>query len=396
MKVLFINTVFGRGSTGKIITQIGSAVEAAGGSYITAYGRGQKSDDPHALFIGNSWDQYFHAVLSRITDRTGFYSRHSTRKLVDFIRQYQPDVIHLHNLHGYYLNLSVLFDYLKTEFTGKVVWTLHDCWAFTGHCVHYTWAGCDKWKTGCSCCPEKKSYPASRLLDRSAENYADKKRLFTGVPNMTVVTVSRWLKEQAEQSFLGGYPVECVYNGIDYSRFHPLDSYVRQKLGLEDKKMILSVSDGWNERKGLFRLLELAEIAPADWHFVVVGLSKKQIAAMPGNITGMERTWNQQELVELYSAADVFYNPSVEETFGLVTAEALACGTPAVVMNKTACPEPLGDYGLVLESGDAEEAVEKIRQVMQWERRGPQRNFTQSSMIENYFDCYMEKKEEVH
>jgi len=388
MKVLFINTVFGKGSTGKIITQIGSAVEAAGGSYMAAYGRGKKADDPHAWFMGSTFDRYLHAALSRITDRTGFYSRSATRKLVSFIRMYQPDVIHLHNLHGYYINLAILFDYLKTEFKGKVVWTLHDCWAFTGHCVHYTWAGCQKWKTGCHHCQEKGSYPASRLLDRSAENYADKKRLFTGVPNMTVVTVSQWLKAQAEQSFLGCYPVECVYNGIDYSRFRPLESDIRQKLGLENKKMILSVSDGWNDRKGYFRLLELAAAAPPDWHFVVVGLSKKQIAAMPANITGMERTWNQEELIKLYTAADVFYNPSVEETFGLVTAEALACGTPAVVMDSTACPEPVCDYGIVLRQFRTDAAIAAIKEITTWKKEPCKQVFTEKSMADNYLACY--------
>ena len=212
MKVLFINTVFGRGSTGRIVAQIGSA---DGGSYIAAYGRGKKSEDPHALYIGSPWDRYLHAALSRITDRAGFYSRSATRKLVGFIREYQPDVIHLHNLHGYYLNLPILFDYLKNEYKGRVVWTLHDCWAFTGHCVHYTYAGCDKWKTGCKNCPEKRSYPASWLLDRSAKNYEDKKSLFTGVPNMTLVTPSKWLAQQVLQSFLNEYPCHVIHNGID-------------------------------------------------------------------------------------------------------------------------------------------------------------------------------------
>ena len=387
MKVLFINTVMGRGSTGKIVAQIGDRVEAVGGSYVVAYGRGGKNNDPHALRVGNSLDQYLHAGLSRITDRAGFYSRHATRKLVGFIRQYQPDVIHLHNLHGYYLNLRVLFDYLKNEYHGRVVWTLHDCWAFTGHCVHYTCARCDKWKTGCHHCPEKGSYPASKLLDRSAKNYGGKKELFTGVPNMTIVTVSQWLKAQAEQSFLGCYPVKCIYNGIDYNRFYPMQSDVRQKLGLENKKMILSVSDGWNERKGLFRLLELAAVAPEDWQFVVIGLSQKQITTMPKNVTGMERTWNQEELIKLYSAADVFYNPSVEETFGLVTAEALACGTPAVVMDSTACPEPLGGYGKVLSDHRPEATMDALRQVMEIKRE-PQNRFTMNKMTANYLACY--------
>lgn len=388
MKVLFINTVQGKGSTGRIIKDIGQAVENAGGQYMVAFGRGDDTDPEHTYRIGGKLSVYAHALLSRLTDRAGFYSRKATKELVAFIQEYAPDVIHLHNLHGYYVNLEILFDYLKTEFSGKVVWTLHDCWAFTGHCVHYAYAGCDRWKTGCHHCREKGSYPASVLADRSRKNYMDKKRIFTGVPNMTIVTVSQWLKEQAEASFLGCYPVVRVYNGIDYDIFRPLESDIRQKLGLENKKMILSVSDGWNDRKGYFRLLELAVAAPPDWHFVVVGLSKKQIAAMPENITGMERTWNQEELIKLYTAADVFYNPSVEETFGLVTAEALACGTPAVVMNSTACPEPLGDYGIALKSTDVREALDAITEILTWKKTAPQHTFTEEKMTAGYLSCY--------
>lgn len=388
MKVLFINTVFGRGSTGQIVSQLGGELERQGHSYMVAYGRGGRSNDPHAYYMGSEQSVRLHALRARLTDRACFYSHRATRKLVAFIREYQPDVIHLHNLHGYYLNVEVLFDYLKQEFSGKVIWTLHDCWAFTGHCVHYAYAGCDRWKTGCSHCPEKGSYPASRLLDNSQKNYQDKKRIFTGVPNLTVVTVSQWLKEQAQASFLKDYPVVRIYNGIDYSRFRPLESDIRQKLGLGDKKLILSVSDGWNDRKGFDRLLALAGEAPADWHFVVVGLSQRQIAAMPDNITGMKRTWNQEELIKLYTAADVFYNPSVEETFGLVTAEAVACGTPAVVMDSTACPEPLSGYGRVLKSYETEEALEAVRELLAWEERSPKREFTKEKMVAGYLACY--------
>ena len=388
MKVLFINTVYGRGSTGRIIRQIGQALEAEGHSYMAAYGRGDCDDAAHSYRIGGKAGVYAHALLSRLTDRAGFYSTGATKKLVAFIREYAPDVIHLHNLHGYYLNVEVLFHYLKNEYTGKVVWTLHDCWAFTGHCVHYTCAGCEKWKTGCHHCPQKGTYPASALADSSAKNYADKKRLFTGLPNMTVVTVSKWLKAQAEQSFLGGYPVTCIYNGIDYEKFRPLDSDIRQTLGIGEKKMILLVSDGWNEAKGFGRLMALAAMAPADWCFVIVGLSAKQIPALPQNCIGMERTWNQEELVKLYSAADVFYNPSVEETFGLVTAEAIACGTPAVVMNSTACPEPVQGFGRVLQTGDPAEALAAIGSLLTQPLRDPPRVFTQENMTAGYLTCY--------
>lgn len=388
MKVLFINTVQGKGSTGRIIKEIGQSVEKAGGQYMVAFGRGDDTDPKHTYRIGNNISVYAHALLSRITDKTGFYSRKATKDLVSFIRKYEPDVIHLHNLHGYYVNLEILFTYLKKEFKGKVVWTLHDCWAFTGHCVHYAYAGCDKWKTGCHNCPEKGSYPASMLADRSHKNYLDKKRLFTGVPNMTVVTVSQWLKEQAENSFLGCYPVVRVYNGIDYQIFRPLPSDIREKLGVGDNKMILSVSDGWNERKGFQRLLDLAKNAPADWRFVIVGLDSDQIPKLPENCIGMERTWNQEELVQIYTAADVFYNPSVEETFGLVTAEAVACGTPAVVMDSTACPEPLDGCGVVLKTHETQEALEAVAELLHKEKTAPKQTFTEEKMTAGYLSCY--------
>ena len=388
MKVLFINTVCGKGSTGRIASQIGAAVENSGGSYMVAYGRGVDGDPGHSYRIGGKLHTYTHALLSRITDKTGFYSTAATKKLVQFIREYAPDVIHLHNLHGYYLNIEILFNYLKNEYTGKVVWTLHDCWAFTGHCVHYTCAGCDRWKTGCHTCPEKGVYPASLLADRSQKNYEDKKRIFTGVPNMTIVTVSHWLKTQAEQSFLGCYPVQCVYNGIDYTRFRPIPGNDRERLGIGDHKMILSVSDGWNDRKGYHRLLALAQNAPEDWRFVIVGLDKEQIPALPANCIGMERTWDQEELIRLYTAADVFYNPSIEETFGLVTAEALACGTPAVVMNSTACPEPLRGCGIVLQTHKTEEALDAISTLLSQQKPAPRQDFPCDAMTAGYLSIF--------
>lgn len=339
MKVLFINTVFGKGSTGRIVQTLGRAIENAGGEYRVAFGRGQ-TDDPHAFRICGTVGVLAHALFARLTDRTGFFSRHATAKLIAFIREFQPDVIHLHNLHGYYLHVGKLFAFLKTEYTGRVVWTLHDCWAFTGHCTHFTCAKCDKWQSECFRCPEKRRYPASLFVDASKRNFRDKKAAFCGVKNMTIVTVSEWLKRQAEQSFLGEYPVVRIYNGIDCDKFAPVDTDVRARYGIPtDKKMLLSVADGWDERKGFDRLLCVADKAPADWFFVCVGLTRDQIGILPDNIMGLERIWNQPDLIALYAAADVFFNPSLEETFGLVTAEAMACATPAMVMDSTACPE---------------------------------------------------------
>ena len=388
MKVLFINSVYGRGSTGRIVQQLGKALEEQGDSYMVAYGRGEKLDDPHCYYIGSPLNVYFHAGLSRLTDRAGFYSKKSTKKLLEFIRSYEPDVIHLHNLHGYYLNIELLFQYLKEKYRGKVVWTLHDCWTFTGHCTHYTYVGCENWKTGCSRCPQKSEYPASWGLDSSRLNYTEKKRLFCGVPNLTIVTVSQWLKGEAEKSFLKDYPICCVYNGIDTSVFRPVDNRVKQELGIENKKMILLVSDGWTERKGYDRALAVAAQAPADWHFVMVGMARKQIEKLPENITGFERIWSQQKLIEFYSASDVFFNPSVEETFGLVTAEAIACGTPAVVMDATACPEPLCGHGAVLKEQDPCAAVQAILQGCSLKGRTVNLPFSTEKMVCGYLSIY--------
>ena len=219
MKVLFINTVYGRGSTGRIVADLGKMLEENGHEFKVAYGRGNHKEDLHCYRIGNDLDMYIHAGLSRITDRTGFYSKSATRKLVEFIRVYDPDIIHLHNLHGYYLNIEILFQFLANEYKGRVIWTLHDCWAFTGHCVHFTYAECDMWKTGCSNCHQKNEYPASFLYDRSTKNYRDKRSLFTTVKNLEIVTVSNWLKKTVEESFLKNAKVTCIYNGIDTDRF---------------------------------------------------------------------------------------------------------------------------------------------------------------------------------
>lgn len=373
MKVLFINTVYGKGSTGRIIKDLGETLTSNGHEFCVAFGRGEDAVGVNSYRIGEKKDYMLHALLSRATDRAGFYSSSATEKLVEFIKDYNPDIIHLHNLHGYYVNIKILFEYLKNEFKGKVIWTLHDCWAFTGHCTHFTYANCNKWQSVCSNCPEKNRYPKSMLLDNSKTNFQEKKEIFSGIADMTIVTVSDWLKGEAEKSFLGQYPVKRIYNGIDLDKFSPCQSDVREKYKCENKKLILCVSDGWDERKGFTKLIETAKTSPKDWQYIVVGLDKEQIPQMPQNVTGLERTWNQQELIELYSAADVFFNPSVEETFGLVTAEAMACGTPAVVVNSTASPELIKFEGSgVVTSAKAspEELLEAIKEGIELKNNG--------------------------
>lgn len=392
MRVLFINTVYGQGSTGRIVADLGKMLEENGHEFKVAFGRGDKGSDPHCYRIGNDLDMYIHAGLSRITDRAGFYSKTATRKLVEYIKSYNPDIIHLHNLHGYYLNIEILFQYLAKEYKGRVIWTLHDCWAFTGHCVHFTYAKCDKWKTGCESCPQRREYPASWLQDRSALNYADKARLFTSVKSLEIITVSQWLKSVVLLSFLKNANVECIYNGVDTARFHPVPNKVKKELGFENERMILLVSDGWNERKGYSTVLDIAKIAPANWHFVMIGVTKKQLRSLPDNITGFERIWNQDKLIEFYTAADVFFNPSREETFGLVTAEALSCGTPTVVMRSTANPELIEEpgAGAIYEPDTAAEDVLKYLQdaIELKSKQKIQTSYTIQRFLNNYRILY--------
>lgn len=363
MRVLFINTVFGKGSTGRIIKELGEAIEETGGEYKVAYGRGEVTDQEHTYFIGSKADRYIHAGLSRITDRAGFFSKGCTNELIEFIREYSPDIIHLHNLHGYYINLPVLFKYLSAEFKGKVVWTLHDCWAFTGHCTYYSFAKCDAWKNECKNCPQKNEYPTSILVDSSKKNQTEKLMLINAIKEkLTVVTVSEWLRGEVEKSQIQCSDLLCIHNGIDVDRFRPVQSSIRTKYNIGNKYMFLCVSDGWDTRKGIETVIELSKNIDDNSCIVMIGLEKTQLKELPDNIIGMERTWNQDELVEFYSTADVLFNPSKEETFGLVTAEAMACGTPAIVFNVTACPEIVGNNkcGYVIkESPYDKNAIEK-------------------------------------
>lgn len=391
MKILFVNTVYARGSTGTIIREIGSYLETHGHNYKVAIGRGNDSDK-HVYRIGNDVDMYLHALASRVTDRAGFYSKKATKDFLKFIREYSPDIIHINNLHGYYINLPTFFNFLKYEFNGRVIWTLHDCWAMTGHCTHFTCVGCDKWKKQCSNCPQTRNFPASYFIDSSSRNYKEKRRIMSGIPNVTVVAVSDWLKSVATESILKEYESIRIYNGIDLKKFVPIESNILAEHGIVGKKVILSVADGFDKQKGLPTLFAVAKGAPADWQFLIIGIEKKYVKSLPDNVIGMKRTSNQQELIKYYSAADVFFNPSLEETFGLVTAEAMACGTPAVVMNSTACPELIvnDDCGIVLnKNASTKDTINAISVAMS--KKGSRKAaefFSIGSQCQGYYNLY--------
>lgn len=362
MKVLQINTVCGKGSTGTIVVDLYNQLLKMGNDAGIAYGRGAIKPNINAVRICSFSETLIHAGLSRITDRQGFYSLGGTEKLIKWIEQYEPDIIHLHNLHGYYLDIRALFRALK-RIGIPIVWTLHDCWAFTGHCVHYDSEGCSKWKIECHNCTQLKTYPSSWIMDASNRNYREKQECFRSAGKMHLITPSLWLAKQVEVSFLRDFPLTVIYNGIDTNVFRPCTSYIKEKYHIENKKLLLGVANVWDMRKGLNRFICLSKLISAEYQIILVGLSENQIGKLPPNIIGVTRTSNVQELVELYSAAHIYINTSIEETMGLTTAEALACGTPVIVYNRTAIPEIVGNSncGIVIEPGDGSELLAAVR-----------------------------------
>lgn len=341
MKILHINSVCGVTGTGHIVTDLYDAAVARGFECMISYGEHKYKNAPEGrqtIEIGSLWDCQKHALLTRLCDMQGFGSRRATQIFLESVDNYKPDVIHLHNLHGYYMNIGLLFEFLKQRKV-RVIWTLHDCWPFTGHCVHFKSVGCERWKEGCYDCPQTKEYPSSWWVDRSYKNYLKKKEIFSGVEDMTLLVPSHWMEKRVRQSFLQNYNIQVVYNGIDLSKFKPEHSDFRQKYGLENQYIVLGVANVWVERKGLKTFLELAEVLGKDYSVVLVGLNAEQIAQLPQGVLGLPRTDNVIQLVQIYTAADVFVNPSREETFGLTVAEAMACGTWPIVYTDTACAE---------------------------------------------------------
>lgn len=347
MKILQINS-FGSGSTGRIVVDLYKALEKNGHECIIGYGRDQIERDVKSIKIGTSIDKYIHGAKTRIFDAHGFSSTKATKEFIKKVEEYNPDIFHLHNIHGYYINIKLLFRYLKDS-KKPVIWTLHDCWAFTGHCAYFDFIGCNKWKSKCGNCIQKHSYPSSKLIDSSRRNYLKKKDLFTSLDNMTIITPSKWLANLVKESFFSKYNIQIINNGIDLNIFKPTKSNFRDKYNLKDKFVILGVANVWDKRKGFETFIKLAKRLDNNSIIILVGLDNKQIKMLPQNIIGIRQTKNIEELVEIYTAVDVYVNLSVEETMGLTTVEALACGTPVIVNNATAMPEIVDkDCGIVV------------------------------------------------
>ena len=357
MKIIQINSV-PYGSTGKIMLQLSDLIRSQGNDCYCFTGftwKKTKRDD--LSIISGIISKSTHLLLSKVTGYNGIFSILSTYKLLKKINTIQPDLIHLHNLHGWYINIPLLFKYIKKK-NIAVIWTLHDCWSFTGHCPYYTLEKCEKWKKGCCDCKSYKSYPAS-LFDNSKKMWELKKQWFTGVKEMTIVTPSSWLANEAKQSYLNEYDIKVVNNGIDLTVFQPRKSIFRKKYSLDNKYVILGVALVWDKRKGIDSFIELANRLDNRFCIVLVGTDDDVDKMLPDSIISIHKTQNQKELAELYSSADVFVNPTREENYPTVNMEAIACGVPVITYDTGGSPEIISENSGITVICDDVDMLEK-------------------------------------
>lgn len=367
MKVLFINSVCGIRSTGRICAELAQKLESQGHECKIAYGRIEEVPEKYqkyAVRIGTDVDMKLHGLRTRLLDEHGFGSKKATKKFLKWADEYDPEILWLHNIHGYFINIELLFDWIKSRPNMKVKWTLHDCWAFTGHCTHFTFAKCEQWKTKCLDCAQKKEYPSSFLKSNCKNNFERKRDAFCGVQDMTLITPSKWLADLVKLSFLKEYPIEVNYNSIDTTVFKPTPSDFRKRNGLENKKIILGVASTWSERKGLSDFFKLADMIDERYHIVLLGLDEKQMKSLKPNMFGLRRTNSTKELAEIYTAADVFFNPTYEDNYPTVNLEAEACGTPVITYATGGSPETIkGENSAIVTTGDIDKAFSIILKI---------------------------------
>ena len=361
-----INEECGTGSTGRICTDIAAALESDGNEVKIAFGRNADivpaQYNKYAVRIGNDIDLKIHGLITRAFDATGFGSMRATRRFIQWIYQFDPDIIHLHNLHGYYINIDLLFSCLK-QLNKPVVWTLHDVWPFTGHSAYCDAVGCSKWKNGCENCPQMKVYPKA-YVDRSKKNWERKRNIFCGVTNLTIVTPSKWLAELVEDSFLNEYPVKVINNGIDTGKFHKVSTHLKADLGLQRKRILLSVATVWNDLKGLSDFERLADLLGENYKIILVGgMTSIQEKELPESILHIQRTQDVNEMVEFYNTADIYLNLTYCDTYPTVNLEAASCGTPVItyaVGGSTESAEMFG--GISVRRGDVEAVAHAVRE----------------------------------
>lgn len=356
MKVVQINSCFGNGSTGKIAEGVMNVLDEKNIENYAFYGAGN-SENKKAFKMNGKLYLKFNILKTRLFGKHGFYSHFATFRMIKKLKKTTPDVIHLHNIHGHYINVKMLFKYIKKN-NIKTIWTLHDCWSFTGHCSHFDYCGCEKWKKGCFNCPEKLSYPVSWIFDRSKTLYKEKKKAFCGVEDLTIVTPSIWLKDLVKQSFLKDYPVKVINNGIDLNAFKPVETDIRKEYNIENDFVVMGIAFALNNRKGGKYIVDVATKMP-NIKFVIVGLKTEE--ELPENVIVLPKTNSKEELAKIYSMADVFLNPTLEDNFPTVNLEALACGTPVITFETGGSPESVSeDVGIVVQKGNVDELCNAI------------------------------------
>ncbi len=385
-KILQINITANWGSHGKITEEIGRLAIKEGWDSYVAYGRYANPSMSQLIHIGSIWDERLHGIKSMLFDSQGLASVSATKKLISEIEIIRPDLIHLHNIHGYYINYPILFDFLKM-YDKPVVWTLHDCWSFTGHCTHFEYNGCFKWKTGCYDCQFKRVYPSSFLFEKSKRNYELKKKLFTSLSNLTLVPVSNWLGSYLKDSFLRDNKIQVIHNGVNIDTFHPME--IKHE---ENHFEILGVASNWKMRKGLPDFFELRKSLPSNYHITLIGLSSKEIGSLPDGITGVERTNNVEELVHYYNKADVLVNPTYEDNFPTINLEALACGTPVITYRTGGSPEAIDDNaGLIIDQGNVKALAGGVKRICTDPNKHERKKYCRerAERLYNQNDCYM-------
>jgi len=390
MKIVQINCTCGVGSTGKICVAVSQLLSKKGIENYILYSSGQ-SDYPLGIRYMSPMEIKREALRSRIAGDYGYGAVHATRRLLAHLDRINPDVVHLHNLHSHNCHLGMLLAYLK-EKKKKVFWTFHDCWSFTAYCPYFDMVGCDQWRTGCYKCVQRRGF--SWLFDRSASLYERKQADIQGL-DLTIVTPSQWLKNLVEQSFFGQYPVKVIHNGIDLAVFSPKESHFREQHQLKNKIIVLGVAFGWGVRKGLDVFVELAKRLDEQYQIILVGTDDKVDEHLPPNIISIHRTQNQQELAEIYSAADVFVNPTREENYPTVNMEALACGTPVVTFRTGGSPEMLDETcGSVVPCDDVDALEKEIIRVCEEKPYSKKQcvrkaqEFDQSKRFKEYVELY--------
>lgn len=370
MKVILINPVCGQGSTGRICQGIADMLRAKGHEAYIAFGLGKTNYIGCYNFSSGRLDYLSHNILSRLTDSEGLHSTNATKRLIKWIESIKPDVVHLHTLHGHYINYKILLQYLYKS-NVKVVMTLHDCWAFTGRCAHFDQYGCNKWQTECNKCKHLYAYPCTWFIDRSKHNYRLKKKLFTQFgKKITIVPVSYWLEGLVRKSFLKDLPIQTLHNGIDLSQFHPIiNESLYEQYNIRGKKIVLGVALPWSSYKGFPDFLKLREILSDDYAIIMVGLSEQQITELPQGIIGILRTSSTKQLAELYTIADVLVNTTYCDNYPTVNLEAIACGTPVITYKTGGSPEAINkDTGIIVSQGNLNELVNAIYSITNKEK----------------------------